>query len=140
MSESPIGAVAAGILIFIAGLAVGVWGFEQARSEQERLSVTARAEGTVTGHVNGRPQVTFALPDGDRVSFTARVGGDDYPAGKKVDVLYRLDRPSDAAIDRPRARWARNTLVGAGSLLLMAFGAYLSWAARNYDARRAESG
>ena len=136
MRNSPMVAVAAGILMFVAGLVIGVWGFEQARSEQDRLAASARAEGTVTGHVSGHPQISFTLPDGDRVSFTARVGGDDYPVGKTVDVLYRLDRPSEAVIDRARARWARNALGGVGALLLMAFGAYLSWYARHYEFER----
>jgi Protein of unknown function (DUF3592) len=137
VSESPIGAVAAGILIFVAGLSIGVWGFEQWRAERDRLAIAARAEGTVTGHLNGRPMVSFTLPTGDRVSFTARtVGRDDYPVGKNVDVLYRMDLSSDAVIDRPRARLARTGFVAVGAIALMAFGGYLAWYARNYDARR----
>jgi hypothetical protein len=120
---------------------LGVYAFEQARSEQDRLSIAARAEGTVTGHLNGHPQISYTLPSGDRISFTARaLGGDDYPAGKKVDVLYRLDRPSEAIVDRPRARWARNALLGSLAIGAMALGAYVSWYARNYDARVAGRG
>ena len=130
-------AVAAGILIFIAGLVLGVYAFEQARAERDRLSIAARAEGTVTGRLNGHPQISYTLPSGDRISFTARtLGGDDYPTGKKVDVLYRLDLPSEAIVDRPRARWARNALLGALAIGAMTLGAYVSWYARNYDARR----
>jgi len=137
LSDRPVGAVAAGILIFVAGLVVGVWGLEQARAEQDRLAIAARADGTVTGHLNGHPQIAFSLPSGDRVSFTAAVGGDDYPAGKRVDVLYRMDHPSDAMLDRPHARWARNGLIGVLSIATMALGAYIAWYARNYDLRRA---
>jgi hypothetical protein len=116
---------------------LGVYAFEQARAEQDRLSIAARAEGTVTGHLNGHPQISYALPSGDRISFTARrLGGDDYPAGKKVDVLYRLDQPSEAIVDRPGARRARNALLGSLAIGAMALGAYVSWYARNYDARR----
>jgi hypothetical protein len=135
---SPVRAVAAGLLLFIAGLAVGVWTLEQFRSEQDRLALASRVDGTVSGHLNGRPIVSFSLPNGDRVSFTATtVGRDDYPVGKRVDVLYRADVPSEASIDRPRARWARTGLLGALSLVVMAFGAYVAWYARHHDLRRA---
>ena len=81
--------------------------------------------------------VAFTLPSGDRVTFTAlTVGREDYPIGKKVDVIYRMDLPSEAVIDRPRARWARNGLVAVGALGMMAFGAYFSWYARNDALRR----
>ena len=133
----PLTAVAAGILLFILGLSIGVWGFEQWRAEQDRLAVAARAEGIVTGHLNGRPMVSFSLPSGDRVNFTAtNVGRDDYPVGKKVDVLYRMDLPTEAAIDRPRARLARHGLAAVGAIVLTALGGYVSWSARNYEARR----
>jgi hypothetical protein len=134
----PVGAVAAGILIFIAGLSIGIWGAEQWRAERDRLAIASRAEGTVTGHLNGHPMVSFALPSGDRVSFTATSArADGYPVGTKVDVLYRMDLPSEAVLDRPRARWARHGLVAVGALMMMAFGGYLSWYARNYDLRTA---
>jgi hypothetical protein len=136
--EHPIGAAAAGILLFIAGLVVAVYTFEHYRAEHEHLSIAARAEGTVTGKLNGRPVVSFTLPGGDRVSFTAtNVGRDDYPEGKTVAVLYRIDQPSIAIVDRPRARVARYVLLGALSLAVMAVGAYVARAARNHDARRA---
>ena len=135
--DHPFGAVAAGILLFVAGLIVGVWTLEQARSERDRLAAAARADGTVTSHLHGRPVVSFPLPGGDRVSFTAtNVGRDDYPVGKRVDVLYRMDAPSDAVIDRPRARWARTALLGSLSIAVMALGAWVSWHARKYDARQ----
>ena len=139
--DSPVAAVAAGLLIFILGLSIGVWGLGQWRTEQERLEITARAEGAVTGHLNGHPMVSFALPSGDRVSFTATsVSGDEFPVGRNVSVLYRMDLPSEAVIDRPGARRTRHGLVAAGALVLMAFGGYLAWYARNYDLRRAGSG
>jgi hypothetical protein len=135
--QTPVGAVAAGLLLFIAGLVVGVWTLEQYRGEQDRLALASRADGTVTGHLKGRPIVSFSLPGGDRISFTAsNVGRDDYPVGKHIDVLYRADLPSEASIDRPRARWARTGLLGALSLVVMALGAYISWYARRYDLRR----
>jgi hypothetical protein len=128
----------AGILIFVVGLVLGVWAFERARTEQDRLSIAAHADGTVSGHINGRPQISFSLPSGDRVSFTATtVGRDDYPVGKKVDVLYRRDLPSDAIVDRTRARWARNALLGSLAIAAMALGAYVAWYARNYEMRGA---
>ena len=136
-NDHPVGAVAAGLLLFVAGLVVGVWTMEQWRAEQDRLSIAVRAEGTVSGQLNGHPLVTFTLPGGDRVSFTAsNVGRDDYRVGKKVDVLYRPDLPSQAVVDRPRARWVRTALLGALSIAVMAFGAYVSWYARRVDMRR----
>jgi hypothetical protein len=136
-NDHPLGAVSAGIVLFVAGLIVGVWTVEQARSEHDRLAAAGRAEGTVTGHLNGRPVISFSLSTGDRVTFTGAAGGGDYPVGKNVDVLYRLDAPSDAVIDRPRARWVRPALLGSLSLAVMALGAYVSWYARNHDMRRA---
>jgi hypothetical protein len=56
--------------------------------------------------------------------------------GKTVEVLYRADQPSDAVIDRPRARWTRDGLLTASALAMMALGGYVAWYARNYDARR----
>ena len=129
--DRALGAVAAGILIFIAGLSIGVWGLEQWRAERDRLEIAARAEGTVTGHLNGHPMVSFSLPSGDRINFTARgADGADYPVGRHVDVLYRMDLPSEAVIDRPGARRARHGLAAAGALALMAFGGYMAWSAR----------
>ena len=129
------GAAAAGILLFIAGLVVAVYTLEAFRSEQDRLSIAARAEGTVTGHLNGHPIVTFTVPGGDRVSFTGTPAS-DYPEGTKVDVLYRMDQPSNAIIDRPVARWGRYAALGALSAFVMGVGAYIARAARRYDERR----
>lgn len=138
--ENPLVAVAAGILMFVAGLSLGVWGFEHWRAEQDRLSISARTDGTVAGHLNGHPMVSFSLPSGDRITFTAlTVGRDDYPVGKRVDVVYRMDLPSDAILDRPHARYARHGFIAIGALMLMALGGYVSWYARNYDARVASS-
>jgi hypothetical protein len=53
-----------------------------------------------------------------------------------VDVLYRPDLPSEAVVDRPRARWARNGLLGGLAIAVMALGAYVAWYARRYDLRR----
>jgi len=134
---NPLGAAAAGILLFIAGLVVAVYTFEQFRSEQDRLGIAARADGTVTGHLNGHPIVTFTVPGGDRVSFTAtNVGRDDYRDGKRVDVLYRMDQPSIAIIDSPHARWGRYIALGALSGIVMGVGAYIARAARRFDERR----
>jgi hypothetical protein len=135
---NPLGAVAAGILMFVIGLVIGGFAIELARSDQERLAAAWRAQGTVTGELNGRPLVAFTLPNGDRVSFTATsVARNEYRVGHAVDVLYRPDLPSDAVIDRPRARWTRNALLGVAAAAMMALGAYVAWYARNYDARRA---
>jgi len=136
---NPIGAAAAGILLFIAGLVVGVYALEQFRSERDQLAMAARAEGTVTGHLNGRPIVAFTLPDGDRVRFTGTATR-GYSEGMRVPVLYRMDQPSNAIIDRPLVRWGRYGGLGALSLVVMVAGGLLARAARNYDARRASAG
>ncbi|HEY2433893.1 MAG TPA: DUF3592 domain-containing protein [Vicinamibacterales bacterium] len=136
MSEEkayPIGAAAAGILLFIVGLIVGMYAFQGFRNEQDRLAIAARAAGTVTGHLNGHPMVTFTLPGGDRVSFTASSVSGAYPDGTKVDVLYQMDQPSNAIIDRPFVRWGRFVALGALSGIVMGLGAYIARAARRHD-------
>jgi hypothetical protein len=121
-------------VMFVAGLLVGVWTLEQWRSEQDRLATAGRAEGTVSGHLSGRPIVAFSLPSGDRVTFTApNLRRDDYPEGSKVDVLYRTDLPTDAVVDRPRARLARTGLLGTLSIAVMALGGYVAWYARRHE-------
>ncbi len=125
----PIGAVTAGILLFIAGLSLGVYTFEEFRNEQDRLSIALRADGVVTGHLNGHPIVTFTVPGGDRVSFTATPAS-GYPDGTKVDVLYRVDQPSNAIIDRPSLRWGRYAALGVLAGIVMGVGAYIARAAR----------
>lgn len=132
---NPIGAAAAGMLLFIAGLVVGVYTFEEFRNEQDRLAIAARADGTVTGHLNGHPIVTFTVPGGDRVSFTGTPAR-GYPDGAAVPVLYRMDQPSNAIIDRPFVRWGRYAALGALSAMVMGVGAYIARAARRYDERR----
>jgi hypothetical protein len=131
----PFGAAAAGILLFIVGLVVGVYTFEEYRAERDRLSIALRADGTITGHLNGHPLVTFTLPGGDRVSFTG-AGRGDYAEGRHVDVLYQMDRPSNAIIDRPFIRWGRFVALGVLSGIVMGVGAYIARAARRYDATR----
>jgi hypothetical protein len=135
----PIGAVAAGLLLFVAGLVVGAYAFEGYRAEQDRLAIAARADGTVTGHLHGHPIVTFTVAGGDRVSFTGTPAS-GYPDGTKVPVLYRIDQPSIAVIDRPVARWGRYGLLGGLSLAVMLTGAYVARAARRYDLRRRPTG
>lgn len=121
--------------MFVAGLVVGLYTFEEFRNEQDRLAIAVRADGTVTSHLNGHPIVTFTLPGGDRVSFTG-TSASGYPEGTKVPVLYRLDQPSNAIIDRPYIRWGRYGLLGGLALVVMIVGAYVAHAARNHDARR----
>ena len=135
---NPIGAAAAGILLFIAGLSVGAYTFEEFRAEQDRMALAMRADGTVTGHLNGRPIVTFTLPGGDRVSFTG-TPTNAYRDGTKVDVLYRIDQPSNAIIDRPTVRWGRYVALGVLSGIVMGVGAYIARAARRDDERKSSA-
>ena len=143
MSDHPVRATLAGILLFVIGLAIGGGAWENYRRERERLAAWQRADGQVVQVLHlasgNRPIVSFAAGAGERIRFTAmgRLAERTYQVGDHVPVLYPAVDPSAARIDSPALRWARTVYAGAGAVLLMVLGAYLAWYARKRDAERA---
>jgi len=141
LSEHPVAAAYAGVLLFIIGVAIGVASLEVNRRERDRLQGWLRADGTVVALLAGangtRPQVAFNAANGDRISFTLQQSGSrQYVLGESLPVLYRADDPGAARLDPRTARWTRNALTTGASLILMALGGYVAWYARQWDARR----
>jgi hypothetical protein len=143
MSEHPVRATLAGILLFVIGLAIGIGAIENFRRERDRLQGWTRAEGEVVQvlQVSGRSRavVGFTAAGGDRIRFTdpGGAGRRDYRVGERVPVLYPVVDPSAARLDSPAIRWARSIYAGTGALVLMALGIYIAWYARRRDAERA---
>jgi hypothetical protein len=119
VSEHPIRAALAGILLVAIGLAIGGGALQNYWRERERLQAWARTEGEVvqllTASGGARPIVGFTTSTGDRIRFTAL--------------------NSAARIDSPVIRWARSVYAAAGAVALVALGAYLTWYARRRDAQ-----
>ena len=140
MSDHPVAAAYAGVLLFIIGVAIGVGALEINRRERDRLTGWLRTDGTVVALLAGangtRPQVAFNAANGERVSFTlVQPGARQYVVGERVPVLYRPEEPGAARLDPRTARWTRNALAAGASLILMALGGYVAWYARQWDAR-----
>ena len=141
MSDHPLGAVYAGVFLFIVGVAIGVSILEINRRERDRLQGWLRADGTVVALLAGangtRPQVAFTAANGERVSFTLQQSAArQFVIGERLPVLYRAEEPGAARVDPRTARWTRNALAAGAALVLMALGAYVAWYARQWDARR----
>ena len=131
----PIRATLAGVLLFAIGAAIGAGAVINYQRERADLAGWTRASGEVMQllETSGgpRPIVSFAAADGTRFRFTARTArGTSYKVGDPVTVLYPGDDPSSARIDQPLARWGRPAFAAAGSVVLMALGAYVAWYAR----------
>ncbi len=144
MSEHPVRATLAGLLLFVIGLAIGGGAFESFQRERERLGGWQRTDGEVVQLITGtagaaHPVIGFTAAGGDRIRFTAMgsLGKREYQLGDRVPVLYPLTDPSGARIDQPLLRWARSAYAGTGALVLMFMGAYVAWYARRRDAERA---
>lgn len=140
MSDHPVAAAYAGVLLFIIGVAIGVGALEINKRERDRLQGWLRADGTVVALLAGangtRPQVAFSAANGERVSFTLQQSsGRQYVVGQGVPVLYRAEEPGEARLDPRTTRWTRNALAAAAALFLMALGGYVAWYARQWDAR-----
>jgi hypothetical protein len=141
VSDHPLGAVYAGVFLFIVGVAIGVSILEINRRERDRLQGWLRADGTVVALFAGangtRPQVAFTAANGERVSFTLQQSAArQFVIGERLPVLYRAEEPGAARVDPRTARWTRNALAAGAALVLMALGAYVAWYARQWDARR----
>lgn len=133
--ERPLTAAYAGVLLVILGIGLGAYNWQLNRREVDQITGWQRTSGTVTtvfgSGSNTRAMVSFALPSGDRISFTTR------PAmfyrlkpGDTVPVIYPPFAPTHAAIDPAIARRWRNIVAGIASAILVAFGAYVAWYAR----------
>jgi hypothetical protein len=133
--EHPLTAAYAGVLLVILGIGMGVYVWELNRREADQITGWERTNGTVTtvfgSGSNTHAMISFAMPSGDRINFTAR------PAvfyglkpGDSVPVIYPPFQPTHAAIDPARARRWRNILAGVASAILVGLGAYVAWYAR----------
>ena len=128
-------AVFAGILLFIVGIALGVFALELNRHEREQFSDWLPADGTVTAVFGAgsasRALVSFPTQSGERISFTTRPGVTErLRKDDKIAVLYPPYQPTAAVVDFRAARWTRNVLLVGASVILMALGAYVAWYAR----------
>jgi len=134
-SEHPLTAAYAGVLLLILGVAMGVYVWELNRREAEQITGWERTTGSVTtvfgSGSSTRAMVSFTLPSGDRINFTAR------PAvfyrlkpGDTVPVVYPPFEPTHAAIDPVVARRWRNIIAGIASAILIGLGTYVAWYAR----------
>jgi hypothetical protein len=142
MPAYPLRAAFAGVLLFVAGLAIagGVW--QVARQENQRLQGWRRADATVVELLKRRtidgevqvPLIAFTTAAGDRISFTAppNPNAPSYVTGP-VKVLYHPDHPQDAVIDSSERRWLRNSLAGSAGLILICLGGYVAWYASRWD-------
>lgn len=133
--EHPLTAAYAGIVLVILGIGMGVYVWEQNRREADQIAGWQQTSGSVStvfgSGGNTRAMVSFTIPSGDRINFTAR------PAlfyrlkpGDTVPIIYPPFEPTHAAIDPARARFWRNVLAGIASAVLISLGAYVSWYAR----------
>jgi hypothetical protein len=141
VKDHPVRATLSGILLFAIGVAIGAGAFESYRRERDQLKGWQRADGRVVQllpHAGGQPRpiVGFTAAGGDHIRFTSPAPGRTYAVGDAVPVLYPVVDPSAARIDTPVIRWARTAYAAAGSLVLMALGAYVAWFARRADVQR----
>jgi hypothetical protein len=145
----PLAATVAGLVLFVAGLLIGIGAIEADRTERERRVGTLQAEGIVIAQIKQSsansatfaPLVAFTTSSGERVTFTARdVDGTSAGMGSTLPVLYHAGNPADARIDRTVRHRVATAIAGAASVLLIALGAYVAWYARRWQAARAEGG
>ena len=137
MAEYPVRATLAGVLLFVIGAAIGGGAYENYRREQDNLLAWVRVDGEVvqletTAEGKSRPVVGFKTNNGDLIRFrpSARDTTASYKVGDRVPLLYPAADPAAARIESPARRWARSIYAGAGSVILMALGAYVAWYAR----------
>ena len=117
------------MLVGVAMLGVAGWLYESTRSF---VASAATADGTVVDLARSggskstwRPVVRFALPDGETVEFTGKVGSNppSYQRGERVEVLYPPGAPQDAKIRDFLSLWFPATLVGGLGALFFLIGA-----------------
>lgn len=98
------------------------------------ISIFIQTEGTVVENSfvtivedgNGvgsyLPQVEFALPDGNKIRFTDKVGSlpPDYEIGETVQIIYQPENPANACINSWKRIWlAPVILMSVGILPLI---------------------
>ncbi len=117
--------IAGYVMIFLVfGLVFG--GYYAGLDMIERIQVGIHTSGEIVGSHRKRssdsvtysPIVRFTADDGQRYKFTDSVGSSHptFKNGDAVDVLYMLDDPQDAMIDRGIWNWTLS-----GGLLMSAF-------------------
>ena len=147
MSEHPLGATFAGLLLFIIGLGIAGGVYQIDSKERQLRREWVRAEGTVVQVVKRQtadgpvfaPLIVFQAASGARVSFTAPVSNQSrqHAIGEHISVLYPPQQPEHAEIDYAGQRLIRNLLAAAGALLLLALGGTVAWQASRLHRRRA---
>jgi Protein of unknown function (DUF3592) len=140
VTGNPTGATIAGLVLFLAGLAIGIGTLEADRKDRQLREGTLTAEGTVVAQLKQQtpkgqayaPLVAFATVSGDRISFTGPAADPNvYWLGAKVPVRYAPGNPSGARIDRTTSGRLRNLIAGTASVLLIGLGGYVAWYARS---------
>jgi hypothetical protein len=147
VSEHPVGATFAGLLLFVIGLGIAGGVYQIDVKERQFRRGWIRTEGTVAQVVKRQtidgsvlsPLIVFQTSEGARVSFTARVSNEteQHAIGEKIPVLYPSGHPEDAEIDHPRRRLIRNIVAGAGALMLLCLGGTVAWQASRLQRARA---
>jgi uncharacterized protein DUF3592 len=149
VSEHPLGATFAGMLLFVIGLGIAGGIYQIGAKERELRRGWIRTEGTVVNVLKRQtldgpvfsPLIVFQTAAGVRVSFTARVSHEtvQHPIGEKIAVLYPPQHPEDAEIDNARQRLIRNILADVGAMLLIVLGATVAWQASRLQRARMAS-
>jgi uncharacterized protein DUF3592 len=149
VSEHPLGATFAGLLLFILGLGIAGGVYQIDSKERELRRGWRGADGTVVQVLKRQtpdgpvfsPLIVFQTPSGDRVSFTARVNNEtrQHAIGETIQVLYPPEHPEAAEIDHARQRLIRNVLAGAGALALLGLGGTVAWHASRLQRARMAS-
>jgi hypothetical protein len=150
VSEHPLGATFAGVVLFIVGLGIAGGVYQINAKERELRRGWIRTEGRVvdvlkreqSGGPSFVPLIVFQTSSGARVSFTARLGSETprYSVSQTIPIQYPPGHPESAEIDRRSQRLVRNIVAAAGALILMGLGGTVAWqASRLYRARMPSS-
>jgi Protein of unknown function (DUF3592) len=148
VSEHPLGATIAGVVLFIAGMSIAGGIYQINEKERELRRGWLRADGTVVEVLKRQtadgqlffPLIAFQTASGARVSFTARQGEEtpQFAIGDKVPVRYAPALPGTAEIDYRQRRLVRNLIAGLAAAVLILLGATVAWQASRLQ--RARSG
>jgi hypothetical protein len=149
VSEHPLSATLAGLLLFIIGLGIAGGVYQIDSKERQLRRGWIRADGTVVQVLKRQtldgpvfsPLIVFQTTSGDRVSFTARVSNEtqQHAIGETIQVLYPPEHPEAAEIDHARQRLIRNVLAGVGAVVLICLGGTVAWHASRLQRARLAS-